>query len=740
MNTVEFSRLISTSDPADQQVFHSQLTDAEKLGGGSRVLAHHLSVIRRRKWIIIACVFGALLVGLLVTLLMTPKFTASSTLEIERETRNFTQVQGVENAEGSAIDLEFYETQYGLLKAESLADRVATKLHLYENQQFFSTYGASEADGWFADGKLTKAALPREQRIRLAGDILLDNFELLPVRQSRLIDIEFTSLDPRFSQQVLMSWNENFIEETLERRSKATSYARDFLENRLGQLRTRIEQSERALVDYATRNGIVNLPATTDANGGQTGERSLTADYLSAINRELAQATAARIQAQSRAGAGGDAVTEGLENDAIGRLRERRGELSAEYARLMEEMTDVHPTAQALQAQITKLDSVIKREEQRVSQTLRENFTSSRERERELESRVDQLKSGLLDLRRRTVQYNILEREVDTNRELYDALLQRFKEIGVAGGVGVNNISVVVPPALPQEPSSPRPLLNLFLAALAGIALGLGTAFALEQLDETLSDPDDVERELQVPLLGTVPRVGAKQTPLKAAEDLHSPLMEAYFSLQTRLSFSTDHGVPRTLAVTSARSAEGKSTTSYALARSIARTGKKTVLVDTDLRSPSVHDIVKVPNTRGVSNYLAGDDAIDALVRPTDFNGLSAITAGPIPPSAPDLLASDRFVQLIEDLVGRFDHLVFDAPPVMGLADAPIICSRMEGTIFILESHSTFKGSARVALARLKSANARVIGALLTKFDVKSTGYGYGYGYGYGEKATGETE
>ena len=697
------------------------------------LIVQMLTVVRRRKWLILGVVTAALIIGLLVTLLMTPKYTAQATIEIQRETRNFTMVKGAETEETSGIDLEFYQTQYGLLQSRSLAERVATGLRLFDNPDFFAMFGVGDAADWFENGRPRRDAPPRDQRIRAAGEVLLDNFGVIPERASRLVRLQFTSPDPAFSQRVVNAWGTNFIESTMERRYEATAYARQFLENRLGQLRARIDETERQLVDYAARQGIVNLPsaAASGVAGGTTTERSLAADDLASLNRELSDATADRVTAQSRLAAGGDTVNEALTNTAISGLRQRRAELAAEYARMMVQFEPAYPPARAIQEQVEQLDRAISREESRVRQTLRETYEAALAREQSLRANVESLKGSVLDLRRRSIQYNIYQRDVDTSRQLYDALLQRYKEIGVAGGVSVNNISIVDMSPLPEEPSSPKFLLNILASLLAGSLLGLAIAFALEQIDQGVSDPADVEKALGVPLLGTVPTT-VDEEPSIALEDQKSVIAEAYTSLRTRLSFSTDHGFPRTLAITSTRAGEGKTTTSYALALSMARSKKRVVLVDGDLRSPSVHHLFDMDPRNGLSNYLAGASELPEVIRPTKFEGLFVITAGPQPPSAPELLSSERFDHLLRDLAGAFDHVIIDAPPVMGLADAPLIASRMEGVALVIEMQRTQRGMAKVALERLFAANAQIMGAVLTKFDVKRAHYGYGYDYGYG--------
>lgn len=700
--------------------------------GSARVplLTQYLLIARRRKWLILGSVIAALVIGLIVTLLMTPKYTATTTLEIQRENMNIVKVEGVE-PESNAVDMEFYQTQYGLLRSDSLARRVATDLRLTETPDFYALFGAREADDWFQNGRPRRGSSTPEERARKAAEILLDNVEINPIRLSRLVEVRYTSPDPALSARIVNAWTKHFIESTLQRRFEATSYARQFLEQRLAQLRVRLDESERALVAYASQQGIINLPATTGSDGQSSGERSILADNLASLNQELGSATADRVRAESRLRAAGGSVQEGIQNDAISGLRQRRAELAAEYSKLLVQFEPEYPSVRALQSQIQQLDRSIAREESRVENSLEEGYRASARRESELQGRVDALKGDLLDLRRRSIQYNIYQRDVDTNRQLYDGLLQRYKEIGVAGGVGANNIAVVDSAGVPENPSSPRLALNLLIALLAGLVIGAGLALAAEQIDEAIADPGEVENALNLPLLGAVPRV-ADNDPIEALTDRKSPASEAYLSVQTNLAFSTDHGVPKSLAVTSTRPGEGKTTTSYAIATSLARTGRRILLIDSDMRSPSLHHLVDIPNTRGLSNYLAGEDNIAALVTPSSTEGLTLLPAGPQPPNAAELLTSERLPKLIQELLRQYDSVIFDAPPVMGLADAPLLGSQVEGVVFVLESHGTRTSMARLAVSRLAAAQAHILGVVLTKFEVKRAHYGYGYDYGYG--------
>lgn len=698
------------------------------------MIRQYMRIAVRWRWVIVGATVACVLLGLVATLLMTPKYTATATIEIAREANKVADIQGVER-EATAFDQEFYQTQYGLLKSRALSERVATQLRLVDDPKFYELFKYTSDNPAFRLVNARYASSGRPERQRIAGEILRQNVSISPTRLSRLVDVAFTSADPNFSARVANAWADGFIQTNLERKVQATSYGRNLLQRQLALQKERLDNSQRQLVAYASAQQIINLPAQGSGTGGSTTvERSIVADDLAALNTSLSEATADRIRAEARAqqGGSGGASAEALRNQAINNLRQRRAELAAEYQRLMVQFEPGYPAAQAIQSQIAQLDLSIGREEGRVSGSVQAEYREAVQRENALQAQVNRLKASYLDNRRRSIQYNIYQQEVDTNRALYDGLLQRYKEVGVAGGVGVNNISVVDGADVPQRPSSPRLIINLFISLLAGFGLGALAAFALEQMDEAIADPAEIERRLGLPLLGSVPKVSDNSTPREELLDRKSDLVDAYLAINTNLGFTTEHGVPRALSVTSTRPAEGKSTTALALATMLARAGKRTILIDGDMRSPSVHHLGGVDHDKGLSNFLAGDDNIDTLTFPMRDLDFTAMSAGPIPPNAAELLTGDRLSVLIQRLLERFDHVVIDSPPVMGLADAPLIASRVEGVVYAVESHGIRSSLVKTALGRLAAANARIFGGVLTKFEARKAHYGYGYEYGYG--------
>lgn len=735
--TEELGGTLRRQDVPDQALDRSW-GFAETGGGVSGIVRHYLQVAHRRRWVILSAVVAMLLLGLVLTFLATPRYTATTVIEISRESGQVTAFEGVQR-ETSVYDQEFYETQYGLLRSRGLAERIATDMRLVDDPAFFAAAGVTSESPAFALSGGRYSATGRRDRLRVAADILLAGVSIDPARLSRLVEIKFTSPDPEFAAKIANTWAETFIRTNLERKVEATSYGREQLKQQLVEYKQRLDDSQEQLVAYAANQGIINLPAQAGSGETSSQERSIVTDDLAALNSALTQATARRIAAEARASQGG-ATAASLANPAINSLRQSRAEVSAEYQQLLVRFEPGYPAAQALKSQLDQLDQAIAREEARVSGSITSEFRAAQAEEKALLARVNSLKSAYLDLQRRSIQYNIFQQEVDTNRALYEGLLQRFKEIGVAGGVGVNNVSVVDPANVPQSPSSPNLMLNILLSLIAGLGIGAAIALLLEHLDESIGDPIDVQTRLGLPSLGTAPLT--ENEAHEVLLDRKSDLVDAYLAVQTNLAFATPHGVPRAFAVTSTRPAEGKSTTSLALATTLARSGKRTILIDGDMRSPSIHQLAGVGHQRGLSNFLAGEDDIASLVFPMPAYELTAMSAGPLPPNAAELLNSNRLTLLIERLLKDYDHVVVDSPPVMGLADAPLIGNHVEGVVFAIESNQIRIGLIKTALARLATARVPVLGSVLTKFNPRKSAYGssygYEYGYGYG-RSEGET-
>ena len=430
---------MNTVVPVIETADHEQSDDHSH---GTPILIQYWLMALRHK-IAIAIITGiCILLGIILTLLMTPYYTSTATVEINREQDKVTNVEGVRATDGGAQALEFYQTQYSLLESRSLAERVVRALNLAGNDKFFETFNVDvDSIGRREGGSGPKSSVQRAERLKLATSLLTGYISIDPIRGSSLVDVRFSSPDPDLSAQIANAWVEQFIASNLDRRFSSTEDARKFLEEQLSDLKQRLEDSERSLSSYADNKEIITLSTTQDVDGKTISQKTLASTNLEALNNALAEAIADRISAESAAGQSrGDQNS--LANTALNNIREERAKVQAEYAKLMVQFEPEYPAAQALASQIEALNKSIAAEEARSRTGTTARYQEALRREQQLRAQVNQLKGQFSGERRDSIQYNIFQREVDTNRQLYDGLLQRYKEIGVAG-VGTNNISIV---------------------------------------------------------------------------------------------------------------------------------------------------------------------------------------------------------------------------------------------------------------------------------------------------------
>lgn len=714
--------------------------DDEPDGASFNFMQYWYMLVRHAR--LVACtVGGGLVLGLVITMLTTPLYRASTTIQIDPREVNVIGVQGVDPVQTTS-DRDSLQTQIALLQSRSLAERVVDRLNLADDPRLTSSGGRSLKS-------MVKRLLGREAPAPTAADraarekrataIVMSNLKIEPMRGSRLVRIEYDSPDPAMAARVSNAVADNFIGANLDRRFEASSYARKFLEERIAQIKTKLEETERQLVAYASAQKLVTVGVSDHDTAEATASTSLTAANLTEMNNALARAREERIMAEQKwreaQANSGTTSPDVMTDPTVQALRSARAQLEVQYQEKLSTYKPDYPDMVQLRAQMDGIDQQIAQEARKAKQSVKARYQIALQQERALQGQVDSLTSGVLDQRQRSIQYNILQRELDTNRTLYDGLLQRYKEIGVAGDLSSNNISVVDRAEPPHRPFSPNIALNLGIMGALGLLVGLGSAFLLESLDETIKTPDDVEGKLGIPLLGAIPLLDKGMTANEALLDGRSMFSEAYYSVRTALQFSTSEGVPANLLVSSARPAEGKSTTAIALATNFAKLGMRVLLVDADLRNPSLHRAIGCENAAGLSNYLTGRGSITQLAQATDQPNLAFMSCGPLPPNPAELLAGAQMRRLFEEAREQFDLMVVDGPPVMGLADAPLLGSVAEGTVIVVEAGYTKRGLVASALKRLDAGGARVLGAVLTKLDVKSAGYGYhdyGYSYEYG--------
>lgn len=686
----------------------------------------HVRTLLKFRWLILTIIGTALISAVAITFLMTPVYRATSSIQIDRETVNVADVKDLQSDRDSTSP-DFYQTKYELLASRSLAERVVNSLGLVENAQYSTqskTLLSALTGLLFAGSEESKVELGIEERTRLAVNALMKNVTITPVRGSRVVKISYDHTVPNVAQKISNGYADAFIADNLDRRYDATSYARKFLEERLQQLKVKLEESERQVVQYAEKNGIINI----DEN------KTLLTTNLEAVDAKLTDAHGARVKAETlwlqAQATGGFGLQQILDSKAIQNNQALRTQLAAQYQQKLAIYKPAFPEMVQLRNQIKELDRQIVSDVEAIKNAIKASYLAAQQEEDSLEQQLTGLKTNVVTLRNSNINYTILKREADTNRTLYDGLLQRYKEIGISGAVGTNNISVVDKAALPRQPQSPNLFLNLVLGGVVGLLLGVGLAYGFDYIDDSFKTPEDVETSIGMPVIGVVPKPAKETTVDEELLNARSGISEAIRSLRTGLQFATSDGLPKSLLITSSKPSEGKTTNSIALAKSFASIGLQVLLIDGDLRNASVHRRLRSSNELGLSNYLTGNKLPEEVVQSTDTEGLVLMAAGPLPPNPAELLAGPRFMSLLALGMESFDIVVIDGPPIMGLADAPLISSMVRATLLVIAANETRRNTVKVAVKRLQFARANVIGTLLSKFDSKESGYGYGYGYG----------
>lgn len=734
----------------------AERAEEEQVADDSLTLTDIARIILKHKWTLLLVIMLACAVAAIRTFLSTPIYRSTVILQIEKATPRVVRFENdPEQERMGSDDAISMRTQQELLKSRSLAERVIDELRLDHSTPTgqaalslsparqlgtdASGAGAEDNKGDYLDRviagykKMTKPSVRNAEVIGREAVVnrFLNSLTVEPVRSSRLVKVHVDNTDPALAARIANSTVQAFIAMGMERRLEASSYAKSFLEDQIKQMKAKLEESERRLNSYAQANQILTLDDKTSAIN-QT-----YVDYAAALSK----AEQERIKAESIATEmkrNPEASLVVSDNKPIQALKERRTKLQIEYQENLRIYKADFPKMIQIQAQLAEIESQMKQEIGVAAAMVQAQYEAAARQEALIREKLAQTRKQVLTTQDHNIDLNLLKREVDTNRQLYDSLLQRFKELGVSGNIVSNNISVVDAAEPPLFPYKPNLLANLLVGLVVGVLLGAAIVVALEVMDDSIKYPDEVERVLGIPLMGVIPKLnrkrgGNKPVAMEVHEDPRSALAEAYRSVRTALQFSTAEGAPKRLVITSTTRNEGKSTTSLALAINFAQMGQRVLLIDGDMRNPTIHKLLGISNDFGLSNLLSSDNRGDKMITPTVIPNLSVLTAGPIPPNPVDLLTGPKLLLLLNITAALgIDYVIVDAPPMLGLADSVVLGNQLQNVLFVVQASSTRKALIKNALRRLRQGGLVPRGVVLTQTLSHAMPQDYESYYGYG--------
>jgi capsular exopolysaccharide synthesis family protein len=702
-------------------------------------LLDYWMILRKHQWLIVSFLLALVTVVTIATFRMQPVYEATTRIEIDRESSNFVPFAGNDPYD-LYQDLEDYiETQSKIMVSETLATQTIKSLNLDQDPRF----------GGRPHSETLEVAAPKNgvQSPPPALGAFLGSLAVKRVPNSRLLDVTFATTDPKLAAAIVNAHVNNFIEQNFRSHYEATTQASNWLANQLDELKGKVEASEDARIKYERDNQIWTIDEKQD----------VTTQKLADLNRELTGAQADRINKEAiyqLAQAGNyDAIPAVRESPVLQASLKRQGELSDEYTEALNQYGPKFPKVLRIEAQLKEIVQAIESEKKSIGTQIQAEYQGSRQRELLLKQALDQQKNEAASMADKMVQYNILKRDAEANKQLYDGLLQKLKEAGITAGLRSSNIRVVDPALIPTGPSRPNKSRNITLAVLVGLIGGMGLALLREYLDNTVKNPDDVESLSRLPSLAVVPAFSGsdgdhrgrfqkllrgsgngfqERVALLSHSEPQSQISEAFRALRTSLLLSQADRPPQVILVTSALPHEGKTTAAVNIGVTLAQLGDRTLLVDGDLRKPGISRALHMADGKhaGLSSYLAGVTSLDVVTVPHPLiSNLHAIPTGPIPPNSADLLSSHRLAEMVRELRKRYKFIVIDSPPIMAATDAVILSALVDGVLLVVRSGETPKEAFTRTRDLLSSVKSHVLGVVLNAVDSGSPDYYRSYRY-----------
>ena len=708
----------------------------------------YLRILIKRKWVVIGCFATIFSVVAIASLKTTPVYEASGTIAVNKPdtTLNFQN--------STTLSLDYFDpteldTEVKILQSDLLTMQVIRELNLDRRAELANQAPSSpSASGDLAPDPLqTDPALASSMIGGFKGNLRVN---LSP--NTRIIEVHYRSADPQMAANVVNTLMQTYVENNFKARFESTMQASDWLSKQLVDLQMKVETSQEKLVRYQKEHEIL----------GADEKQNITMEKLDELNKELTAAESERMdkEATYRLVESGDpeaiasSVTAVEDTGSaqtgtalLGTLRTKEADLKIQVAELNTQFGPSYPKLSVLNNQLKEVDAQIQSEMKKIVSKVRGQYSAALQRENMLREALDKQKQEANKLNESAIEYTLLKRDVDTNRQLYEGLLQKLKEAGVAAGLKSNNFRIVDgarPPTAPIEPNIPR---NLLFAAVLGLASGVGLAFLLEGLDNTVRTTEQAQMISGVASLGMIP-LGSKSSregpnpkrlviaSSKEAVELvtqvrpQSQMAESYRALRTSLLLSSIGAPPKVIMVTSALPQEGKTTTSINTAVVLAQKGVRVLLIDADLRRPSIHKTLGMGPHSGLSNVLTGSTTVEqAITSSAILPNLFVLPSGTPPPNPAELLASANMRDVLNQLREQYDHVVIDTPPSLSVTDAVVLSPRADAVVLVIRSGQTTKQALRRSRDVLMQVNAKVVGVLLNAVDLSSPDYYYYYEY-----------
>lgn len=709
-------------------------------------------ILYKRRWIAIPAFLIVFVTMTVNTLRETPLYQGRVLMQIEKDSPTIATLDQMFQSQEGWFNDEFYQTQHRILQSRTLAKRTIDSMGLWDVSRlgngpvpqgaisligliWTAVDGAIALAKWPFSGSPSEAAgpaVPIPQIGETAAqsgriDEFLGGLSVVPVRNTRIVEIRYTSTDPAFAAQAANAVAAAYIEQNQLFRKQASDEAGGFLSDRLEEQKKAVEDSERALAQFKQENGAVTIA---------DGASSMAIQRLNDLTAATTKAKTERIskealynQLKSMQATGTiDTFPAVISNEYIQRLKGELGDLQRQQAQLSDRYGDKAPEMIKLRSAIQSAEAKLQGEISKVVESVNNEYRAALAQEQSMQAALNGYKNEALGQNRMSVNYAVLQREVDSNRQIYESLLQRAKETGISGERRATNVRVIDQAEIPRGAISPNVRRDMTLALLAGLVFGIGLAFGFEHLDNRIKTPQELKAAVGIPFLGMVPSlVNVKDAPANPVLNNGVPqnFAEAFKTIRTNVLFSTAEEGMRSLVVTSAGPGEGKSLVASNVAVALAQAGQRVLLIDADMRRPRVHEIFGGEQEPGLSNVLSGNAKTSEAIRKAAVPGLWLIPAGHIPPNPAELLGSKRYLDFIGSLESHFDWVILDTPPVMVVADSSICANQATGVVFVVGADNTSRQAARAAVEQLDAANAHLIGSVLNRVDLVRNPYYY---------------